>query len=208
PLLGGMPGVEDLEFQAAARFNDFSTFGTNTTYKMGVRYSPIRDITARATYGTAFRAPNVGELYGGASDDYPSVTDPCGGTTQDPDMCKLLTRDDAGNLLVINDERANLGNYHTTGVDFAVRYAYTLEDFGRFNLILDGTYLNSFRTTDIIGVVDNAAGNYDFGVLPKLKVNAGVFWSMGPFNAGVTGRYVGNFKECASGNCTDDDTQA
>src|SRR5205823_6010937 len=81
PLLGGMPGVEDLELQGAARFNDFSTFGTNTTYKMGVQYSPIRDITARATYGTAFRAPNVGELYGGAADDYLSVTDPCGGKT-------------------------------------------------------------------------------------------------------------------------------
>ena len=301
PLLGGMPLVEDLEFQAAARYNDFSTFGTNTTYKLGVRYSPIRDLTARATYGTAFRAPNVAELYGGAADDYPGVRDPCGGKTQttnptilarcktgpgavpggytadpstqllskhtanallgpetattftlgaviqpqmvrnlsltvdyynvnvaktitqrgagfildqcyradvqDASLCSLIIRNDVGTVSQINDERANLGNYHTTGIDFALRYAMPTEDFGRFSLIVDGAYLNSYRVTDILGAVTNGVGNYDLGVLPRLKMNSGVFWSLGPIAAGVSGRYIGAYKECGSGVCSTDDTQ-
>src|SRR5205085_7415281 len=77
PLLSRMPGIEDLEFQAAARYNNFSTFGEEWTYKFGARWSPLRDLVFRGTYGTAYRAPNVGELYGGTADDYPLVGDPC-----------------------------------------------------------------------------------------------------------------------------------
>ena len=123
---------------------------------------------------------------------------------QDKSACDLIIRNDAGQIILINDERANLGNYHTTGVDFAVRYGMPTEDFGRFNLIVDGTWLNSFQFTDQLGVRTNGAGNYDLGALPKLKMNAGVFWAMGPINAGVSGRYVGNFKECAVGLCSDE----
>ena len=304
PLLSGIPFVEDLEFQAAVRYNDFSTFGTNSTYKLGARWSPIRDLIARATYGTAFRAPNVAELFGGAADSYPRVTDPCnnpsdpvvaarcksgpgvvpGGNSfdtsvqflsktvananlgpetattltagvvlqpqmiknfsvtvdyynlnvaktitqrgasfildqcyraavQDGSMCNLIVRNDVGQIILINDERANLGNYHTTGIDFAVRYALPTVDFGRFSLIVDGAYLNSFRITDSLGVVTNCMGNYDCvnqlvgGVLPRLKLNSGIFWNLGPIGAGVSGRYVGSYKECGSGICSQDDTQ-
>ena len=301
PLLGGMPGIEDLEVQAAARYNDFSTFGTNSTYKLGVRYSPIRDITARATYGTAFRAPNVAELYGGAADNYPAVRDPCGGRTattnptisarcktgpgsvpggyngdpstqflekieaapdlgpetattftagivlqpqmvrnlsvtvdyynvnvaksistlgaqfildqcyradaQNAALCNQIVRNGIGQITQINDPRANTGNYHTTGIDFAIRYAMATEDMGRFSLILDGAYLHSYRVTDNTGVVTNGVGNYDLGVLPSLKMNTGIFWTMGPLGAGVSGRYIGSYKECASGVCSQDDTQ-
>jgi outer membrane receptor protein involved in Fe transport len=300
PLLSGMPFVEDLELQAAARYNDFSTFGTNTTYKLGARWSPIRDLTARATYGTAFRAPNVAELYGGAADSYPLVRDPCrapakgselerrciatgvpGGASadnstqllskhvananlgpetattftagvviqpqmvknlsvtvdyynlnvaqqistrgapfildqcyraavQDQSMCDQIIRNSTGQVIQINDERANLGNYHTTGIDFAVRYAMPTEDFGRFSIILDGSYLNSFRITDVLGTVTNGVGNYDLGVLPRIKMNTGIFWTMGALGAGVSGRYVGNYHECfdsGNGSCRNDDTQ-
>jgi len=88
-----------------------------------------------------------------------------------------------------------------------VRYAQPTEDFGRFSLILDGAYLNSFRITDLTGVITNAVGNFDLGVLPALKLNAGLFWTMGPIGAGVSARYIGAYKECGSGSCTTDDTQ-
>jgi len=68
--------------------------------------------------------------------------------------------------------------------------------------------LRSFRITDELGVVTDGYDNYDTvglpvgGALPKLKVNAGVFWSFGPFGAGVIGRYIGSYTECgdADGN--------
>jgi iron complex outermembrane recepter protein len=77
PIADHMPLVENLEATAALRIVDYNTFGTNTSYKFGARYSPIRDITFRGTYSTAFRAPNITELFLGASDNFPSVQDPC-----------------------------------------------------------------------------------------------------------------------------------
>jgi outer membrane receptor protein involved in Fe transport len=81
-------GKDLLELNAAARFVDYSTFGSNISYKVGARLSPVQDITLRGTYSTAFRAPSIGELYSGQSDDFPAVTDPCSapaaGASRDP----------------------------------------------------------------------------------------------------------------------------
>lgn len=82
PIVSGMPGIDDLEATAAIRWFDYSTFGSDSTYKLGARYRPIRDVTLRGTYSTAFRAPNIGELYGGQADNFPVVKDPCRGVTQ------------------------------------------------------------------------------------------------------------------------------
>ncbi len=83
PLVSGMPLVNQLEASAAIRVFDYSSFGSDSTYKFGARYSPIRDVTLRGTYSTAFRAPNVPELYGGTTDSYDFVNsgDPCSGPT-------------------------------------------------------------------------------------------------------------------------------
>jgi outer membrane receptor protein involved in Fe transport len=81
PVLSHVPGVEDLEAQFAARVSNYNTFGTNTTYKMGARWAPIRDVTFRGTYSTGFRAPFIGELYASAgAGNYESATDPCAAT--------------------------------------------------------------------------------------------------------------------------------
>ena len=77
PILANMPGVEALEASAAARYVNYSTFGGNFTYKFGARYTPVRDLTVRGTYSTAFRAPGISELYLGATENDPSATDPC-----------------------------------------------------------------------------------------------------------------------------------
>jgi iron complex outermembrane recepter protein len=77
PLLSNRPFVEDLELDAAMRLAHYSTFGNNTTYKAGVKYSPVRDVTLRGTYSTAYRAPSITDLYSGATESFPSVADPC-----------------------------------------------------------------------------------------------------------------------------------
>jgi outer membrane receptor protein involved in Fe transport len=78
PVLNNVPGVHDLELTAAIRFFDYTTFGSDNTYKVGARYSPVRDLTFRGTYSTAFRAPTIGALYSGQSESFPQVSDPCG----------------------------------------------------------------------------------------------------------------------------------
>jgi iron complex outermembrane recepter protein len=78
PLLGNMRGVESLELNAAGRYVNYNTFGSKFTYKLGARYTPIRDVTVRGTYSTAFRAPSISELYLGNKETDPAAIDPCG----------------------------------------------------------------------------------------------------------------------------------
>ncbi|HJV41383.1 TonB-dependent receptor domain-containing protein [Caulobacter sp.] len=62
PIVGpanAMPGVQRLELSLAGRREDYSDFGTTSNPKIGVIYSPISDLTVRATYGTSFRAPSL-----------------------------------------------------------------------------------------------------------------------------------------------------
>ena len=77
PLLANIQGVEALELDAAARFVDYSTFGSNVSFKVGARYTPVHDVTVRGTFSTAFRAPTISELYLGGTETDPAATDPC-----------------------------------------------------------------------------------------------------------------------------------
>jgi outer membrane receptor protein involved in Fe transport len=77
PLLSGLPGAQDLEASLAGRVVDYTTFGTNFSYKAGLRYTPVRDVTVRGTVSTAFRAPSISELYLGNAQGFPIATDPC-----------------------------------------------------------------------------------------------------------------------------------
>ncbi len=79
PIVSNLPFAEDIEATAALRWFDYSTFGSDTTYKFGGKWKPLGDVTVRGTYSTAFRAPNIGELYGGNAANFASVKDPCRG---------------------------------------------------------------------------------------------------------------------------------
>jgi len=70
-------GAHTLEAVLAGRFVDYSTFGSNFSYKLGARWAPIPDVTLRGTFSTAFRAPSINELFLGQSETAPTVSDPC-----------------------------------------------------------------------------------------------------------------------------------
>jgi iron complex outermembrane recepter protein len=77
PVLEKRTLVELLELSLAARGSFYSNFGSTYNYKLGARWAPVEDVTFRGTYSTAFRAPNIRELYRGAADSFPSTGDPC-----------------------------------------------------------------------------------------------------------------------------------
>jgi iron complex outermembrane recepter protein len=79
-----IPLIEDnfinrLEVTGAARYSDYSleNVGGVWSYAGGVEFAPVRDLTFRAQYQRAVRAPNVQELFGGQSVGFPAATDPC-----------------------------------------------------------------------------------------------------------------------------------
>ncbi len=77
PLLKDLPFARALSLDVARRFSHYSDFGStrNNSYKL--TWKPIDDLLVRASYGTGFRAPTVGDLYGGVSTTYPGYNDPC-----------------------------------------------------------------------------------------------------------------------------------
>jgi iron complex outermembrane receptor protein len=62
PIVGesqDIPGIDRLSLSLAARREEYSDFGSTTDPKIGVIWRPIPTLTARATYGTSFRAPSL-----------------------------------------------------------------------------------------------------------------------------------------------------
>jgi iron complex outermembrane recepter protein len=70
-------GSQNLNLKGGVRYDDYSTFGSGTTYQLGIELGLLESLKARATYGTVFRAPSIGELFGGETDSFPTYLDPC-----------------------------------------------------------------------------------------------------------------------------------
>lgn len=58
-----LPLIKNLELQGALRFDDYSDVGSTTNPKLGIRYTPVRHVLVRGSYGTGFRAPSLADLY-------------------------------------------------------------------------------------------------------------------------------------------------
>lgn len=79
PLLADLPLVQALEANVAGRYSDYDLFGDDTNYKLGLMWTVIDDLRLRTTASTAFRVPNVPELFGGVSEAQLTTADPCSG---------------------------------------------------------------------------------------------------------------------------------
>ena len=63
PLLADKTMVEQLDFNASVRWTDVDSYGSDTTYKVGLNWSVNDQVRLRSTFGTSFRAPALYELY-------------------------------------------------------------------------------------------------------------------------------------------------
>ncbi|HEY0147828.1 MAG TPA: TonB-dependent receptor [Allosphingosinicella sp.] len=83
-----LPIIEDsfinrFELTGAARYSDYSlqNVGGVWAYAAGAELAPVKDITFRAQYQRAVRAPNVQELFGGQAIGFATASDPCSSRT-------------------------------------------------------------------------------------------------------------------------------
>ncbi|MBS0296722.1 MAG: TonB-dependent receptor [Proteobacteria bacterium] len=79
PLLKGMPIVKSLNLQASGRYTDYDSYGSNTTYKVGLDWQINSWLRLRGTKGTSFRAPALYELFLANQTGFQGQTavDPC-----------------------------------------------------------------------------------------------------------------------------------
>ena len=69
--------IDYLEFNGAARYSDYSSFGGESTYKLGFLMRPTSQFSLRGSFATGLRAPGIGELFGGAAREDFTFQDPC-----------------------------------------------------------------------------------------------------------------------------------
>jgi len=77
----GSDGGEVLALSLAARYDHSNDFGGKPTYQAGLEWRPVESVLFRADYGTAYRAPELSQLYGVFSQFTSTVTDPKRGGT-------------------------------------------------------------------------------------------------------------------------------
>lgn len=85
PLLANLPLIRELTIEGAGRVSDYGgTTGAVTAWNAGVIWSPVNDLSFRATLARSVRAPNLSNLYATSAVTFANgLTDPCdqpGGT--------------------------------------------------------------------------------------------------------------------------------
>jgi iron complex outermembrane recepter protein len=74
--LDGSP-IKMLEIDAQARYDNYQTFGSDTTPKIGIKFTPFKWVALRGTWGKGFRVPSAaegvssGEAFGAGNYDDP-----------------------------------------------------------------------------------------------------------------------------------------
>jgi iron complex outermembrane receptor protein len=75
--ISGLETLKWVELNAAGRAYDYNTFGSGITGKLSALVRTVGGLAVRGTFGNAFRAPNVSELFSGQFDSFQLVADPC-----------------------------------------------------------------------------------------------------------------------------------
>jgi len=77
PLLANVPGAQELNLNVSSRLTNDEIYGDNWTWSGKLGYRPTDALLIRGTFGTAFRAPNLRELYLQAQTGFNTLFDPC-----------------------------------------------------------------------------------------------------------------------------------
>ena len=70
------PVMKQVELSAAVRYDHYSDAGNSTTPKLGLKYTPVRELALRGTYARGFRAPSSPENGVGGIAAFSSAADP------------------------------------------------------------------------------------------------------------------------------------
>ena len=97
PLLNGLPGAQELSINMSGRYTDYRSYGDDTTYKIGLLYTPVQWLSLRASHGTSYRAPALFEQNLGATSGFTAAgNDPCDLYGESPDTASNSYRNCQG----------------------------------------------------------------------------------------------------------------
>jgi iron complex outermembrane receptor protein len=77
PVLKNVPFAQLLSFDLATRHSSYSNFGSTNNSKISFMWKPVKDVLTRGTWAQGFRAPYVGDTFGGGQQTFDTYIDPC-----------------------------------------------------------------------------------------------------------------------------------
>ncbi|WP_445774134.1 TonB-dependent receptor plug domain-containing protein [Shewanella sp.] len=142
-----VPFTDKLTGEFALRYDDYSTFGKASTWKIGLTYEATDDLMLRGVAATGFRAPSISELFGGDTGSYDYLDDPWG-NAQDPQILVRYTSDD--------DLKAEESDSYTAGLVYSPSFVDGLSltvDYWRFKVT------NAITRLDVQAGLDECFAN-------------------------------------------------
>jgi iron complex outermembrane receptor protein len=106
-----IPVLDNLNVSTAARWSDYSTTGSDTTYSIGVDYTLADTYKFRTSFAKVVRAPNIGELFAAQSLGLWSGADGCAGDPAAADVADRPTysASQCANASVSADQYGSIG---------------------------------------------------------------------------------------------------
>lgn len=77
PLLKELPAIQLLEFSSALRYSDYDLFGDSTNHNLALNWQLMNGLELRGGHASAFRTPNIPELFSGQLVQNLIIRDPC-----------------------------------------------------------------------------------------------------------------------------------
>lgn len=72
----GIADIDPTDADATSAFVNLQDFDSGNSF-VGVKWKPIDSLLIRYTWGESFRAPTIGDLFGGTAEGFPVATDAC-----------------------------------------------------------------------------------------------------------------------------------
>jgi iron complex outermembrane receptor protein len=140
------PVLKTVDVSAAGRIDHYSDYGNSKTPKLGIKWTPIKELALRGTYAEGFRAPNFSENGSSATAGYvPGVNDPvrCPGGTAVSDAATNACGINVGVITVGNPNiKPEESKNYTLG--------FVFEPAKQVNLTLD--YYHIVRKNEIVQI--------------------------------------------------------
>ena len=172
-----VPILRNLEANLAVRHDDYSDFGSTTNPKVGLRFTPTREVLVRASYGTGFLAPTLYQLW------TPNISGVSATGLSDPLRCPTTndTLDCLTQFPVTFGGNANLepetSKQFTVGMVFEPRRG-TSVSVDWFDMILEDVIVNGITPAVVLDdlaqyghLVTRAAPDAAFPQLPGRIIN-------------------------------------
>lgn len=150
-----LPILKNLDLNLAARYDDYSGFGSTTNPKVSFRYSPFESLLVRGAYSTGFKVPTFTQLYRGISEQQYvglDLADPatCPGGRADATKpgCEVIRPDQ------LFGGKPDLMPETSTQRSFGLVYS----PMQWFNIALDWWEIereNTIRSADLRALIDN-----------------------------------------------------